>query len=127
MEDDKYFYLPKAHQPPADYQIPPLEEFKNDTQHPELNSRDFFYRIQSNYEEPRNFLPMFCHVDYQDDVFLVGTNNFVSASFDGNVVITDNFDSIVNRDLKKVKLVIPEKSNVTALKFIDTNLVRILN
>ena len=123
MDQDNYFYLPRAYERPEGYEVPPLDQLSADTQHPELNSRNFNYLVNSNYEEPKDFLPVYSLFDMNNGLFIVGTNNFTTATFDGNFIGTEDFDSIVKHDIKRTSFVIPEKSTVTGLKFIDDNLV----
>lgn len=127
MSDDSYFYLPKAHEIPADYIVPSDSQLTADTQHPELNSRNYNDLVNSNYEEPKYFLPVYSLLDFNNGVFVLGTNNFTHCTFDGNFIGTEDFDSIVKQDIQKTSFVIPEKSSVTGLKFIDENLVNIFS
>lgn len=123
MNSDKYYYLPKAHERPNDYTVPPTNELTSDTQHPELNSRNYRHLIYSNDEEPKDFLPVYSLLGSKNGLFVVGTNNFTSCTFDGNFIGTKHFDSIVQHDLEKTRFVIPARSTATGFKFIDNDKV----
>lgn len=122
LEDTSYFYLPQAYDKPKDYRLPLLKDLKENTQHPECNSKDYNYQIYSN-EEPMIFLPTYSLLDYKNGVFVVGTNSFTNVFFNGSIIATEDFDSIIEHDIDKTSFVIPEQSTVTGLKFIDDNLV----
>lgn len=120
---DNYFYLPKSHETPMDYVAPPVGELAVDTQHPELNSRNFRHLLNANYEEPKEFLPVYSLLGMSNGLFIVGTNHFSSYVFDGNFIGTEDFDSIVQHDVQKTAFVLPERSTVTGLKFVNDSMV----
>lgn len=111
-------YLHKAFEAPDEVKPRP-EAYKDDTHFPELNSQDFTHQSRTQYEEPSDFLPFYCHVDYMEGSFIVGTNNFTKCVWDGSLIKTENFESIVNHNIKNTTLQIPVQSTITALKYLD--------
>lgn len=95
-----------------------------DAHHPELNSKIFTNLVNQHYEEPKDFLPVYSLLDLSNGLFVLGTNNFKSAMFDGNFIGTENFEHIAKHELDKTSFVIPQESTVTGLKFIEENMVK---
>lgn len=123
--DAAYYYLPKAFIKDPEYKVTPDDQLKDDLNHPEFNSYDYAHQVYSNYREPRDFLPNFCHLDQYQGSFIVGTNHFSSAVYDGNLIGSDKFESIVNQEINDTTFQINHKSTVTGLKILDRNLVSI--
>lgn len=122
--NDNFFYLPRSFQRDPSYNFPPERELKFCTNHPELNSADYVYQAFANHRQPYDFLPFYCLLDVKEDVFVVGTNNFNVEIFDGNLIGTENFESIIKHDISQTVFQIPEQSTVTCLKYLKSNLVR---
>lgn len=106
------------------YQIKNIIQPEDQTDDPDFSLRVFYNQTCSGYKKPEDFLPFFCKIAFQDGIFLIGTNNFITKTFDGNIIATEDFDSIMKADISRTSFVIPETSTVTGLKFIDDNLVR---
>lgn len=121
-----YFYLPKSFNRPPGLQQPTEGGIENNTQHPQLNAKDFLYRIYKQklgYIEKSGFLPFFCFLDCTDDLFILGTNNFTTAITDSNLLATSDFNLIVNRDASKVSIQKAELHSLTSAKFLDADTV----
>lgn len=120
-----YFYLPKAFINPNNTPKPKGEALKDDTYFPEMNSQTYLYACKSNYRPPSDFLPFFCHLDSLEDFFVLGTNNFNKFVFDGSLIATKSFETIVNHNIDEAMFQTAEKASITALKFLDSEYVSI--
>jgi hypothetical protein len=120
--DESYFYLPRAFLPPANYVAITKDQLKTDTDHPELNSTEFF-NWSLSYEPPKDFLPVFSLIEHSGEFFVLGTNDFTSPVFDGNLIGTKNFDEIVKKATGDILYMSQQKATVTGLKFLDQFLV----
>jgi hypothetical protein len=113
---------------PEDYQytLPKPDQFSKNSFFPQLNSKTYQYSTHSHYEEPKEFLPFFTHIDQTDGLFLLATNNYTTCTLDGLLIGAENFDTVVNKDIEKVAIQIPAKVNISELKVIEKDMVRIL-
>ena len=119
---DSYFYLPKAFNKPSDYVPAQREALQSGTQHPELNSTEFYQRAYA-YAEPIDFLPVFSNLERNDTLFVVATNNYTGSVFDSNVIVAKDFNIIANHEIFKTSMEFPGKSTVTDMKFLDSKIV----
>lgn len=120
--DSGYFYLPDRYNTPRDYEYPSAEVLKTDTQHPEANSYAYFLEVQK-YQPPKDFLPVFSLIECTEKLFVVGTNDFSSRVFDGNIIGADSFDVIVKKAIGETKFLSQELTTITGLKFLDSSMV----
>lgn len=102
---------------------PDGRDLKDDTQHPELNSRTFLIESQIQYKPPSDFLPFFCHLESSESSFVLATNNFKTCVFDGSLIGAEKFETIVNHNIEEASFQYPEKTSITALQFLDPEYV----
>lgn len=121
--EDSYFYSPSSYLTPPDYEIPPIEALSLNSQHPELNTVEYRYKVANEYREPKEFLPVFAHIDSKGGKFVVATNAFTEFQFGSTVILAPDFEIIRHAAIEKAKLLSGTPKTVLALKLLDENLV----
>lgn len=122
--DDSYFYVPKAFNRPDEETIHEQMLYL-DTERPELNSQQFSFEATACYSKPNTYLPFYCNIEHSNGLFISGSNNFTTCVFDGIVIGTTDFDSIVQKRIEDCQFRVPETSTVSGLKVLEPNLVSI--
>lgn len=121
---DKYFYFNEAFRRPADYVVPTDEQLSSDTQHPDLiNSRHFLHKAYNNPTEPKDFLPVFSHIETMQGLFTVATNHYTSPIFHGNIIGATDFETITKRDFESACFYKGGTNHITGLKYLDAQSV----
>jgi hypothetical protein len=115
-------YLQSAFMTPHDHVFITADQLETDTQHPELNSTQYFQWALS-YKAHKDFLPVFSLIDHSGEFFVLGTNDFTSPIFDGNFIGTKTFDTIAKKSIADVSCLMQQNSTVTAIKFLDQHMV----
>lgn len=123
--DNKYFYLTKAYRRPANYKIPLDEELEANTKQPELNSREFTYKVYQENRNTKDFEPVYSFIDVHKELFVLGTNNFTTSISGGNFIGAENFDTFKCRDVSQTCFQLPFQSTVTGFKFIADYMVSV--
>lgn len=127
-EDDKPHesdYLRRAFITPADYVVPPESELRADTRHPELLARTYRYNVYQNPSEPKDFLPVFTHIDCTQNLFVVATNHYTSPIFHGNIIGATDFEPFIKKDFQNACFHAGGAHHITGLKCLDETTVSV--